>query len=74
MTIRQETKEKLTDDKPLEETICSVQKSIKPLVEVISDSSTMFKDSEQVLEQKTIERESRDFKDVSDYHPGDVNT
>lgn len=76
MTIKQETKEQLTDDKSLEETVCPIKKSVKPLIEIISDNSAISKDSEQISKQNTTggEKESHDFKDILNYHPEDVNT
>ncbi|XP_028048864.2 LOW QUALITY PROTEIN: uncharacterized protein LOC105837923 [Monomorium pharaonis] len=54
-TIDQDSKELLSENKLSQETECSIKKSVKPLIEVISTTS---KDSEQSFEQKEIKQHS----------------
>ncbi|XP_067207718.1 dynein axonemal assembly factor 1 homolog isoform X1 [Linepithema humile] len=61
----QESKEELSDHKLLQTTERSVQKSVKPFIEVIS-ASAASKKSEQNLGQ--IEKKSYSFQNISDYH------
>lgn len=63
----QESKEKLSDDKLLQKTELSVQKEVKPFIEVISASAA----SEQNLEQ--IEEKSHSSQDISGYHQKEVS-
>ncbi|XP_072760354.1 uncharacterized protein [Anoplolepis gracilipes] len=52
MDGKEESKEQLPDDKSMQKTEYSIKKSVKPLIEVISENPAISKDSEQILQQK----------------------
>lgn len=72
---REESKEKLLDDKSVQKTDDPIKKSLKPLIEVISENPATSKDSEPILEQKEIRERSHASQNVSDYcQKKDVST
>ncbi|XP_020286889.1 dentin sialophosphoprotein-like [Pseudomyrmex gracilis] len=68
-TANQESKESF-DNKSLEE--CSIKKSVEPLIEVISESSATFEDSERSLRQRDIKENLHDRQNTIDCHQKDV--
>lgn len=62
MDKKEESKEKLPDDE-----------SVKPLIEVISENPAIFKDSEQIMEQKEIKEKLHTSQSVFDYRQKDVS-
>lgn len=74
MTNDQGNKEKLCDDKTLHETECPTKKSVRPLIEVISESPAIFEHSEDISEQKKeIEGKSHDRQVVASHCEKDVS-
>lgn len=74
-TAGQEEHEKLPDNKPLPEMEYSMEKSIKPLIEVISESpvNSNETETEQILERNEVEEESRDPQNTSNYNEKNVS-
>lgn len=68
----QESKEILSDNKLLQKAECSIKKSVKPLIEVISKCPTS-KDSEQTVEQKEIKEQSYSSQTISHYQQKNVS-
>lgn len=69
----QESKEMLSDNKLLQKAECSIKKSVKPLIEMISKCPTTSKDSEQTVEQKEIKEQSHNSQTTSHYQQKDVS-
>lgn len=69
----EESKEKLSDDKSVQNTEYLIKKSIKPLIEVISENPAISTDSEQIMEQKEINEKSHTSQNVFDYRQKDVS-
>lgn len=70
-TANQESKELLDNKSSQEE--CSIKKSVKPLIEVISESSATSEDSEQTLKQQDIKENLHDRQNAIDCHQKDVS-
>lgn len=64
------SKEKLPDDKSVQKSENPTKKSIKPLIEVISENPSISKDSKSILKQ---EEKSHTSQNVSDCHKKDVS-
>ncbi|XP_070168693.1 dynein axonemal assembly factor 1 homolog [Polyergus mexicanus] len=67
MDREEESKEKLPDDKSVQKKEYPIKKSIKPLIQVISENTAIFKDSKPTLEQKEIKERSHTSQSVLDY-------
>lgn len=68
----QDLKEKLSDHKLLPTTECSIQKSIKPFVEVISESAATSTKSEQNLGQIEVKM-VYGSQNILDHHKKEVS-
>ncbi|EZA61485.1 Leucine-rich repeat-containing protein 50-like protein [Ooceraea biroi] len=70
--MNQEDKEKLPDNEILQETECSIKKSVRPLIEVISESPAISEDSEDISKQKEVVEKSHNPQNTSDNYQKDA--